>query len=34
MNRYLGIYRRCELHYIREELEKYGMLSLEGRLRL
>ena len=32
MNRYLGIYRRCELHYIREELEKYGMLSLEGRL--
>lgn len=32
MNRYLGIYRRCELHYIREELDKYGMLSLEGRL--
>ena len=32
MNRYLGIYRRCELYYIREELEKYGLLSLEGRL--
>mgnify|MGYP007102287425 CR=1 FL=1 len=25
-------YRRCELYYIREELEKYGLLSLEGRL--
>ncbi len=32
MNRYVGIYRRCELYYIREELEKYGLLSLEGRL--
>lgn len=32
MNRYLGIYRRCELYYIREELEKYGLQSLEGRL--
>ena len=32
MNRYIGIYRRCELHYIREELEKYGLTSLEGRL--
>lgn len=32
MNRYVGIYRRCELYYIRVELEKYGLPSLEGRL--
>ncbi len=32
MNRYIGILRRCELHFIREELGKYGLQTLEGRL--
>lgn len=32
MNRYIGILRRCELYFIREELEKYGLQTLEGRL--
>lgn len=32
MNQYTGIYRRCELLYIRLELEAYGLQSLEGKI--
>lgn len=32
MNQYVGIYRRCELLYIRAELEKYGLQPLEGKV--
>ena len=32
MNQYIGIYRRCELLYIRTELEKYGLQPLEGKI--
>lgn len=34
MNQYTGIYRRCELLYIRGELEKYGLQPLEGKVLL
>ena len=32
MNQYTGIYRRCELLYIRGELERYGLQPLEGKM--
>lgn len=32
MNQYTGIYRRCELLYIRLELETYGLQPLEGKI--
>ncbi|MCC8025626.1 MAG: MarR family winged helix-turn-helix transcriptional regulator [Clostridium sp.] len=32
MNQYTGIYRRCELSYIRCELETYGLQPLEGKM--
>lgn len=31
-NYYVSIIRRCELSYIRCELEKYGLIPLEGRI--
>ena len=30
MNQYSGIYRRCELLYIRHSLEQFGLQPLEG----
>ena len=32
MNQYIGIYRRCELLYIRSEFEKYALQPLEGKI--
>ncbi|WP_417039408.1 MarR family winged helix-turn-helix transcriptional regulator [Clostridium porci] len=32
VNRYTGIYRRCELLYIRSELDKYRIQPLEGKM--
>lgn len=32
VNQYTGIYRRCELLYIRCELDKYGLQPLEGKM--
>lgn len=34
MNQYTGIYRRCELLYIRGELERFGLQPLEGKVLL
>lgn len=31
MNQYVGIYRRCELMFIRNELERFGLQPLEGK---
>ena len=30
MNQYTGIYRRCELWFIRRELEQFGLQPLES----
>ena len=32
MNQYTGIYRRCELLFIRNELERFGLQPLEGKV--
>ena len=32
MNQYTGIYRRCELWFIRRELEQFGLQPLEGKI--
>ena len=32
MNQYSGIYRRCELLYIRHELDQFGLQPLEGKI--
>lgn len=32
MNPYIGIFRRCEMNYIRNAMEKYGLIPLEGKL--
>lgn len=32
MNQYTGIYRRCELLYIRSELGQFGLQPLEGKI--
>lgn len=32
MNQYSGIYRRCELLYIRHALEQFGLQPLEGKI--
>lgn len=32
MNQYSGIYRRCELLYIRNALEQFGLQPLEGKI--
>lgn len=32
MNQYTGIYRRCELLFIRNELEQFGMQPLDGKI--
>ena len=32
MNHDIGISRRCELFYIRKELERYGLFPTEGRI--
>ena len=32
MNQYSGIYRRCELLYIRHSLEQFGLQPLEGKI--
>lgn len=32
MNQYTGIYRRCELLFIRNELERFGLQPLEGKI--
>lgn len=34
MNQYTGIYRRCELLFIRNELEHFGLQPLEGKILL
>ena len=31
-NHFVSIIRRCELSYVRGEMEKYGLIPLEGRL--
>ena len=31
-NHFVSIIRRCELSYVRAEMEKYGLIPLEGRL--
>ena len=31
-NHYISILRRCELAYVRSEMEVYGLIPLEGRL--
>ena len=31
-NHFVSIIRRCELSYVRGEMEKYGVIPLEGRL--
>ena len=31
-NHFVSIIRRCELSYVRAEMEKYGLIHLEGRL--
>lgn len=32
MNQYTGIYRRCELLFIRNEFERFGLQPLEGKV--
>lgn len=32
MNQYIGIYRRCELLFMRCQLEQYGLQPLEGKI--